>query len=71
MKNTSQQFQGLRYGTAWKEHTVYVNFDGAKAMAASETIPLHEDLPEDFTERWCGKTLEGVRRIVDWVSEVA
>lgn len=48
----------------------YCNFDGAKALAASESVGLHEDLPDDFTQKWCPKTIEATRRIVDWISEV-
>ncbi|KYK28639.1 MAG: aspartate aminotransferase [Candidatus Proteinoplasmatales archaeon SG8-5] len=48
----------------------YCNFDGGKALAASENIALHEDLPDDFTEKYCIKTINGVKRIVEWLSEV-
>lgn len=47
----------------------YVNFSGAKALAASETIPLHHSLPEDFIERICEDTIEGVNKIAEWLSE--
>jgi aspartate aminotransferase len=46
----------------------YVDFDGARALAASENIPLHESLPEDFTRRWCERVLHGVERIAEWVA---
>jgi len=46
----------------------YVHFDGARALAASETIPLHEDLPEDFIFQWCGQVAIAVQKIVDWLS---
>jgi len=46
----------------------YVNFDGARAMAAAERVPLDQSLPSDFAEEWCGRTLDGVRRIADWVT---
>jgi aspartate aminotransferase len=45
----------------------YVNFDGGRALAASEKIPLDEPLPEDFTRQYCETVLDGVERIVDWV----
>jgi hypothetical protein len=45
----------------------YVNFDGPNALAASENIPLDRSLPEDFTKKWCGDTLIGTQRIVDWI----
>ncbi|UCD65075.1 MAG: aminotransferase class I/II-fold pyridoxal phosphate-dependent enzyme [Candidatus Zixiibacteriota bacterium] len=46
----------------------YVDFDGARALAASETLPLDQRLPEDFTKRWCPKVLEAVQRLCDWIS---
>ncbi|UCG33185.1 MAG: aminotransferase class I/II-fold pyridoxal phosphate-dependent enzyme, partial [Phycisphaerales bacterium] len=45
----------------------YVDFDGSRALAASENIPLDEELPEDFLELWCGHVLAGVRKIAVWV----
>jgi aspartate aminotransferase len=45
----------------------YVNFDGTKALAASETIPLHLELPENFLMQYCTNTIEGVQRISNWV----
>jgi hypothetical protein len=44
----------------------YVNFNGETALAASETIPLHESLSDSFFESYCSETLEGCRRIADW-----
>ena len=49
----------------------YVNFDGAKALSASETIPLDQPLSDDFFNRWCGDVLEATRHIVDWVATPA
>jgi aspartate aminotransferase len=46
----------------------YVDFDGARALAASENIPLDQPLPSDFPQRWCERTLQGVQRIADWVA---
>jgi aspartate aminotransferase len=48
----------------------YVNFDGSKALAASETIPLHQSLPENFLSQVCGETISGARRIAEWLSEM-
>jgi aspartate aminotransferase len=45
----------------------YINFNGAKALAGSETIPLHNGLPEDFITHTCGDTVEGTRKITEWV----
>jgi aspartate aminotransferase len=49
----------------------YVNFDGAKALSASETIPLDQPLPNAFFNRWCGDVLEASQRIVEWVATPA
>ena len=46
----------------------YVAFDGAAALAACEGLPSHTPLDEPFLERTCGPTLEGVRRIRDWLN---
>ena len=49
----------------------YVNFDGAKALSASETIPLDQPLSDDFFNRWCDDVLEATRHIVEWVATPA
>ncbi len=46
----------------------FVNFDGAKALSASETIPLSEQLPEDFVEINCPSVVQAIQKIADWVS---
>jgi aspartate aminotransferase len=48
----------------------YINFDGAKALAASETIALDQKLPEEFVLQHCSDALEAVKRIGDWVSDI-
>ena len=47
----------------------YVDFDGAKALAASELFPLDQDLPEDFIDLWCGNVIEATQRAVEWVAD--
>ncbi len=46
----------------------YVNFDGVKALTASETIPLDQPLPDDFIDHWCSHTIEAIRLMVDWAN---
>ena len=46
----------------------YVDFDGAKALTASETIPLDKPLPEKFTDSWCHGIIQAIQLIVDWVN---
>lgn len=47
----------------------YTNFDGTKAMKASEAIPIDQALPDSFLEEYCGKTLEATRKICDFVTK--
>ncbi len=46
----------------------YVDFDGAKAFSASETIPLHQPLPDDFTSNACANVIKGVEQITKWLA---
>ncbi|MBF0210704.1 MAG: aminotransferase class I/II-fold pyridoxal phosphate-dependent enzyme [Desulfamplus sp.] len=46
----------------------YVDFDGAKALTASETIPLDQPLPDDFAKSWCNNVIKAVNLMVEWVS---
>jgi aspartate aminotransferase len=46
----------------------YVNFDGARALAAAETLPLDRPIEKDFLERYCAPTLEAVQRLSSWLS---
>lgn len=45
----------------------YVDFDGTRALAAAETIPPENELPEDFVQIYCGNILEAVQLICNWV----
>lgn len=48
----------------------YVDFDGARALAAAKTIPLSEPLPVEFNKKYCAKILEGVLQIAKWVQRL-
>lgn len=45
----------------------YVDFDGARALAAAQGIPPTEELPEAFLREYCEHVTEATDRIVDWV----
>lgn len=47
----------------------YVDFDGARALAASKTLPLHENLPDDFNKTYCPRVIEGVEKLVKWLED--
>lgn len=46
----------------------YVDFDGAKALAAGYIVPLHEKLPDDFLGRYCSNVVEAADQIVAWAN---
>jgi aspartate aminotransferase len=46
----------------------YVDFDGTKALSASETIPLDQQLPEDFTSLWCFNVIKAMHLLIDWAT---
>lgn len=45
----------------------YVDFDGARALAAAEQIPPDKDLETDFLETYCGGMLAAIDRICEWL----
>ena len=47
----------------------YVDFDGAKALTASETIPLDQPLPDDFADTYCPKVIQAAHLLADWVRQ--
>jgi aspartate aminotransferase len=48
----------------------YVDFDGARAMAAGENTPLHDALPSGFTRQYCERVIEGCEAIATWVKQL-
>lgn len=62
---------GEVFGRASEELTArlaYVDFDGACALAAAETIPIQEPLPAEFIRERCGKILDAAHLIVEWAT---
>ncbi|NPV62720.1 MAG: aminotransferase class I/II-fold pyridoxal phosphate-dependent enzyme [Methanotrichaceae archaeon] len=47
----------------------YINFNGAQALAAGETIALHQELPEEFILANCEDTVAGLERLVEWLQK--
>jgi aspartate aminotransferase len=45
----------------------YVDFDGARALAAAMRIPLQEELDNEFLRYYCSAPLAAVDRICDWI----
>ena len=45
----------------------YVNFDGARALAAAEVMPRDEPLGDEFLRTYCDGTRAAIERICDWL----
>jgi aspartate aminotransferase len=64
---------GSVFGRPEEEYTArlaYVDFDGARALAAAETISPEDPLSEDFINTYCSHMLEGTKRIVAWLKSL-
>ncbi len=61
---------GSDFGRPSEELTTrlaYVNFDGGRALAEAERVPLSQPLGEAYLRACCGETLAAIERICDWV----
>ncbi|VVB73006.1 Aspartate aminotransferase [uncultured archaeon] len=47
----------------------YINFAGARSMAASETIAMHQELSMEFIHAHCEETLEAMQMLADWLTD--
>jgi len=45
----------------------FVDFDGCRALAASETIPLDAPLPERFIQEQCADVIRAVDKLSEWL----
>jgi aspartate aminotransferase len=62
---------GSEFGRPDSELTVrlaFVDFDGARALVGAETIPLDSPLPEDFIDNHCGRVIQAVELMCDWLA---
>ncbi len=61
---------GVEFGRPAEELTArlaYVDFDGARALAAAETLPRDKPLNGEFLRGYCECVLTAVNLICDWV----
>ena len=61
---------GAEFGRPAEELTArlaYVDFDGARALAAAETLPRDKPLNGEFLRGYCECVLTAVNLICDWV----
>lgn len=64
---------GSAFGRARGELTSrmsFIDFDGARALAAAEAIPLDQPLPDDFAEEYCASAVMGVRKLAEWARAI-
>ncbi len=63
---------GSHFGRPENEFTAriaYVDFDGARALAAAETIPLSKPLGKEFLYKYCERTLVAIDKLIAWLEE--
>jgi aspartate aminotransferase len=61
---------GEAFGRPATELTVriaFVDFDGARALAAAQQVPSEQPLPDNFSEAYCFNCVAGIDLICDWV----
>lgn len=64
---------GSAFGRPEEELNVriaYVDFDGSRALAASEQIPIDQDIGNDFIDIYCRNTKKGIDLLCDWVDSL-
>ena len=64
---------GSVFGRPEEEYTArlsYVDFDGAKVMAAAETIRPADPIPDEFINAHCSHLLDGIKAIVGWIKSL-
>jgi aspartate aminotransferase len=47
----------------------YVDFDGARALAAVADVPADQPLGEDFLRTYCTNCMEGADRVAAWLGD--
>ena len=64
---------GSVFGRPEEEFTArlsYVDFDGARTLAAAETIRPEDPLPDGFTNTYCSHLMNGIRSMVGWIKSL-
>lgn len=47
----------------------YVDFDGARALAAAQQLPSGQALDAAFLKEYCGHSLTAIKRLVEWLDK--
>lgn len=64
---------GCVFGRPEEELTTrlaYVDFEGARAMAAAETLSSESPITSDFLSAYCSHILEAVEKIIVWINSL-
>jgi len=64
---------GSVLGRPEEEYTArlsYVDFDGARALAAAETTPPEDPLPAEFIDTYCSNLKEGIKSMIGWINSL-
>ncbi len=62
---------GVDFGRQKDELTMriaYVDFDGSAVLDASIDHSMGRSLPDDFSEKHCGRVVEAVNRLCEWIT---
>ncbi len=65
---------GADFGRSPEELTIriaYVDFDGARALAAAENLPKDTELDGDFVVRYAGDLVKAIENITEWTRRPA
>jgi len=63
---------GTEFGRPDDELTAriaYVDFDGARALAAAEALPLDKPLDDAFLDVYCGGVIHAIDRLAAWLAQ--
>ncbi len=63
---------GSCFGRPEQELTLrlaFVDFDGARSLAAAEQVPADQELNDDFLRQYCEKVLTAIERVCDWLQQ--
>ena len=61
---------GVDFGCPPGELTMrmaYVDFDGARALAAAETLPKDVEIGDEFVLRYAGDLVKAIESVAEWV----
>ncbi|MEX0827257.1 MAG: aminotransferase class I/II-fold pyridoxal phosphate-dependent enzyme [Acidimicrobiia bacterium] len=62
---------GAAFGRSAEELTArvsYVDFDGTRALAAAEAIPLDQELDAAFLKQYCTNTIQAADVMAEWIA---